>query len=63
MERFGKHAVDEPLIRGYFGVAKIERDHVEDYALRKGMDFAEMERWLAPILNYDPARHAKAAAE
>jgi 5-methyltetrahydrofolate--homocysteine methyltransferase len=47
----------------YFGVAKIERDQVEDYALRKGMDLAEMERWLAPILNYDPARHAKAAAE
>ncbi len=47
----------------YFGVAKIERDQVEDYALRKGMDVASMERWLAPILNYDPARHAKAAAE
>ncbi len=47
----------------YFGVAKIERDQVEDYALRKGMDVAAMERWLAPILNYDPAAMAKVAAE
>jgi 5-methyltetrahydrofolate--homocysteine methyltransferase len=47
----------------YFGVAKIERDQVEDYALRKGMDVAAMERWLAPILNYDPASIVKAAAE
>ena len=38
----------------YFGVAKIERDQVEDYARRKGMDVATAERWLAPILNYDP---------
>ena len=38
----------------YFGVAKIERDQVEDYAKRKGMDAREMERWLAPILNYEP---------
>jgi 5-methyltetrahydrofolate--homocysteine methyltransferase len=40
----------------YFGVAKIERDQVEDYAARKGMSLAEAERWLAPVLNYDPAR-------
>jgi 5-methyltetrahydrofolate--homocysteine methyltransferase len=46
----------------YFGVAKIERDQVEDYALRKGMDVAVMERWLSPILNYDPASLPKAAA-
>jgi len=38
----------------YFGVGKIERDQVEDYARRKGMDLATMERWLAPNLNYDP---------
>ena len=38
----------------YFGVGKIDRDQVEDYAARKGMDLATMERWLAPILNYDP---------
>ena len=46
----------------YFGVAKIERDQVEDYARRKEMDVAEMERWLAPILNYDPAGEAQAVA-
>ncbi|MEQ8347578.1 MAG: methionine synthase [Sneathiellaceae bacterium] len=38
----------------YFGVGKIERDQVEDYARRKGMDLAEAERWLGPNLNYDP---------
>jgi len=47
----------------YFGVAKVERDQVEDYSARKGMDVAEVERWLAPVLNYDPAAFAKAAAE
>ena len=36
----------------YFGVGKIERDQVEDYAKRKGWSIAECERWLAPILNY-----------
>jgi 5-methyltetrahydrofolate--homocysteine methyltransferase len=39
----------------YFGVGKIDRDQVEDYARRKGWDLATAERWLAPILNYDPA--------
>jgi 5-methyltetrahydrofolate--homocysteine methyltransferase len=39
----------------YFGVGKIERDQVEDYAKRKGWTVAEAERWLARILNYDPA--------
>ncbi len=38
----------------YFGVGKIERDQVEDYAARKAMTIDETERWLAPILNYDP---------
>ncbi|MGA8178318.1 MAG: methionine synthase, partial [Pseudolabrys sp.] len=37
----------------YFGVGKIERDQVEDYARRKGWTIAECERWLAPILNYE----------
>ena len=36
----------------YFGVGKIERDQVEDYAKRKGWTIEECERWLAPILNY-----------
>ncbi|MFD0933887.1 methionine synthase [Methylobacterium trifolii] len=47
----------------YFGVAKVERDQVEDYSTRKGMDVREVERWLGPILNYDPARYLAAAAE
>lgn len=38
----------------YFGVGKIERDQVEDYAARKSMSVAEIERWLAPVLNYIP---------
>ena len=38
----------------YFGVAKVERDQVEDYARRKGMEVAEVERWLGPVLNYIP---------
>src|SRR5580698_3859684 len=40
----------------YFGVGKIERDQVEDYAARKGFSIAETERWLAPILNYIPTQ-------
>ena len=40
----------------YFGVGKIERDQVEDYAKRKGWSMAEAERWLGPILNYNPAK-------
>ena len=47
----------------YFGVAKVERDQVADYAARKGMDLAEAERWLAPVLNYDPAAKQAVAAE
>ncbi len=46
----------------YCGGAKIERDQGEDYARRKGRSVAERERWLAPILNYDPASVAEAAA-
>ena len=42
----------------YFGVAKVERDQVEDYARRKGMPVEEVERWLGPILNYEPATEA-----
>lgn len=43
----------------YFGVGKIERDQVEDYARRKGWSVAECERWLAPVLNYNPQAQAK----
>ncbi len=45
----------------YFGVAKVERDQVEDYAARKGMDIREVERWLGPVLNYEPAAYTAAA--
>jgi 5-methyltetrahydrofolate--homocysteine methyltransferase len=45
----------------YFGVGKIGRDQVADYAVRKGWTLDEAERWLAPILNYDPKRIADAA--
>ncbi|MEB2843180.1 methionine synthase [Rhizobiales bacterium RZME27] len=38
----------------YFGVAKVERDQVQDYAARKGMAVEEVERWLGPVLNYVP---------
>ncbi len=44
----------------YFGVGRIERDQVEDYALRKGWSVDEAERWLAPNLNYEPARESVA---
>ena len=38
----------------YFSVGKIDRDQVIDYQQRKGMTLTEVERWLAPNLNYDP---------
>ena len=37
----------------YFGLGKIDRDQVEDYAERKGWTIAEAERWLAPALSYE----------
>ncbi|MCG6954762.1 MAG: methionine synthase [Gemmatimonadetes bacterium] len=49
----------------YFGVGRIGPDQVKDYAERKGMEVAEVERWLAPILGYEvgttpsPERAAK----
>ncbi|MDE2162447.1 MAG: methionine synthase [Alphaproteobacteria bacterium] len=44
----------------YFGVGKIEKDQVEDYARRKAWTLEEAERWLAPILNYNPRAVAAA---
>ena len=44
----------------YFGVGKIERDQVADYARRKGWDLATAERWLAPLLNYNPREESAA---
>ncbi|MFK4056302.1 methionine synthase [Brevundimonas sp. NPDC046655] len=46
----------------YFGVGKIDRDQIEDYARRKGWDVETAERWLAPILNYDPSTAARETA-
>jgi 5-methyltetrahydrofolate--homocysteine methyltransferase len=46
----------------YFGVGKVERDQVQDYALRKGWSIQEAERWLGPVLNYDPKLTRNAAA-
>jgi 5-methyltetrahydrofolate--homocysteine methyltransferase len=45
----------------YFGVAKVERDQVEDYSERKQMPVGEVERWLGPILNYVPGPRVQAA--
>ncbi len=39
----------------YFGVGRIARDQVEDYAARTGQAVEEAERWLAPNLGYEPA--------
>jgi 5-methyltetrahydrofolate--homocysteine methyltransferase len=38
----------------YFGVGRLGRDQVEDYARRKGMSLQEAERWLSPNLGYEP---------
>ncbi|UXT49409.1 methionine synthase [Agrobacterium tumefaciens] len=43
----------------YFGVAKVERDQVLDYARRKDMPVTEVERWLGPVLNYVPTNGAE----
>jgi 5-methyltetrahydrofolate--homocysteine methyltransferase len=46
----------------YFGVGRIGRDQVEDYARRKGWSLKEAERWLAPILSYEPNAVVKGVA-
>ena len=38
----------------YFAVGKVDRDQVADYARRKNMSVADIERWLAPVLGYEP---------
>jgi 5-methyltetrahydrofolate--homocysteine methyltransferase len=40
----------------YFAVGQLGRDQVADYQLRKGMPLQEIEKWLRPYLNYEPAR-------
>jgi 5-methyltetrahydrofolate--homocysteine methyltransferase len=42
----------------YFNVGPLGRDQIEDYARRKGMPVAEVERWLAPVLAYEPGAAA-----
>ena len=39
----------------YFTVGRIGRDQIHDYAARRGMEIDEVERWLRPNLDYDPA--------
>ncbi|MFK8030187.1 MAG: methionine synthase [Gammaproteobacteria bacterium] len=46
----------------YFAVGRIGRDQVEDYAQRKGVSLAEAEQWLAPNLDYTPAKSTEQAA-
>jgi 5-methyltetrahydrofolate--homocysteine methyltransferase len=46
----------------YFAVGKLGKDQVLDYHLRKGMTVQEVERWLGPWLNYDPAKAPAPAA-
>lgn len=36
----------------YFGLGKISKDQVQEYALRKGMTVAQVEKWLSPVLGY-----------
>jgi 5-methyltetrahydrofolate--homocysteine methyltransferase len=43
---------DYSLFPKYFGLGKITKDQVEDYAQRKGMTVDEAERWLSPALGY-----------
>jgi 5-methyltetrahydrofolate--homocysteine methyltransferase len=37
----------------YFALGKIDKDQVTDYAQRKGLSVAEVEKWLSPNLGYD----------
>jgi 5-methyltetrahydrofolate--homocysteine methyltransferase len=46
----------------YFGVGRLGRDQVEDYAARKRWTLEEAERWLSPNLGYEPAGVARPAA-
>jgi 5-methyltetrahydrofolate--homocysteine methyltransferase len=45
----------------YFGVGKLDRDQLLDYHVRKGMTLQEVERWLGPYLNYEPANVSSTA--
>lgn len=43
----------------YFGIGKIGPDQVEDYANRRGVEIARIEKWLSPNLGYEPAARFK----
>ena len=38
----------------YFSISRLGRDQIRNYARRKGMEVAAVERWLAPNLGYEP---------
>jgi 5-methyltetrahydrofolate--homocysteine methyltransferase len=40
----------------YFNLGRVGRDQVNDYASRKGMSVAAIEKWLGPSLGYDPGK-------
>jgi 5-methyltetrahydrofolate--homocysteine methyltransferase len=42
----------------YFGTGRIGQDQVADYARRKNMTLADTERWLSPVLGYEPEQAA-----
>lgn len=47
----------------YFTVGRIGRDQVEDYAERRGVSIAQVERWLGPNLGYEPSRDLVVAGD
>jgi 5-methyltetrahydrofolate--homocysteine methyltransferase len=47
----------------YFAVGRIDRDQVQDYARRKGMPLEIAEKWLAPVLSYEPGERTVPVAE
>jgi 5-methyltetrahydrofolate--homocysteine methyltransferase len=36
----------------YFAVGKLDKDQIQEYAVRRGMEVTEVERWLSPYLQY-----------
>ncbi|MBF8305902.1 MAG: 5-methyltetrahydrofolate--homocysteine methyltransferase, partial [Acidobacteria bacterium] len=46
----------------YFAVGKLGRDQILDYHIRKGMPLQDVEKWLGPYLNYEPAKPGRAPA-
>lgn len=56
--RGSRIAVHLPRPPDYSTVGKFDRDQVMDYHARKGLTFEEVERWLGPWLNYNPAEQS-----